>query len=172
MEPEIRYVRSADGTNIATWTLGAGPPLLVTPGLGHATMQISWEHPGVRAQWEELAQRRRVISYDHRGFGLSDHDVADLSLAALVADLDAVARTTGTEPLDLMGWLTSGPATIAWSAQSGRVQRLVLYSTAARGADLRLSPKPRVLAPLLAIDFVVTAQGPMPHPRRELDQND
>lgn len=32
MEPAIRYVRSADGTSIATWTLGAGPPLVVLSG--------------------------------------------------------------------------------------------------------------------------------------------
>ena len=51
MEPEIRYVRSTDGTNIATWTLGAGPPLVVTATFGFNTMQLAWEFPGFRAIW-------------------------------------------------------------------------------------------------------------------------
>ncbi len=29
MEPRIQYAKTSDGVNIAYWTMGAGPPLVV-----------------------------------------------------------------------------------------------------------------------------------------------
>jgi class 3 adenylate cyclase len=158
MEPEIRYVRSADGTSIATWTWGSGPFLLAVPGFGFGTVQIAIEFPGFRAELEVVARSRTVVSYDFRGFGLSDHDCEDFSLPALVADLDAVAQSIGAGPVDLIGRGAGGPAAIVWAAESGRVRRLVLNHTIARGRDLQLNPKRRLLSPLIEVDFELYTQ--------------
>jgi len=158
MEPEIRYVRSADGTRIATWTLGSGPPLIVAPSFAFGTMQIAWEFPGLRAQLEVLAQQHTVVAYDFRGFGLSDHDVEDLSLSALVADLDAVAGAVSGGPIDIWARIGGGPAAIAWAAHNPRARRLVLQYTTAKGANFRLSAQRKLLSQLVPIDFELYAQ--------------
>jgi class 3 adenylate cyclase/pimeloyl-ACP methyl ester carboxylesterase len=158
MEPEIRYVRSADGTRIAMWTLGAGPPVVCTPGNGFGTMQIGWEFPGLRATFELLAQRRTVIAYDHRGFGFSDHDPPSYSQTALTADLAAVADTLGDVPFDLLGRATGGIPAIAYAVHSSRVRRLALVYTAATGREFRLNARRRALAPLIEVDFELYCQ--------------
>jgi class 3 adenylate cyclase len=159
MEPEIRYVRSADGTRIAMWTMGAGPPLVCTPGNGFGTMQIMWEFPGVRATFEHLAQRHTVVAYDHRGFGFSDHDAQDYSQSALIADLAAVADSLGEAPFDLIGRATGGIPAIAYAARSTRVRRLALVYAAASGREFRLNPRRRALVPLIDIDFELYCQA-------------
>lgn len=159
MEPEIRYVRSADGTRIAVWTLGTGPPLVCTPGNGFGTMQIAWEFPGLRASFEMLAQQRTVVAYDHRGFGFSDHDPPGYSQRALTADLAAVADTLGDAPFDLLGRATGGIPAIAYAAHSPRVRRLALVYTAATGREFRLNPRRQALAPLIEVDFELYCQA-------------
>src|SRR5438094_5542314 len=90
MEPEIRYVRSADGTKTAVASAGRGIPLLWHPAHFLASIENSWGLPQMRAAFERLASFRRVIMFDPRGRGLSDRDVPDLSLPTLLADVDAV----------------------------------------------------------------------------------
>lgn len=71
-----------------------------------------------------------VIRYDERGYGLSDWDVADLSLAARVGDLEAVADAAGLERFALLGMSQGGPVAIAYTAQNpDRVTRLALSAT-------------------------------------------
>ncbi len=41
MEPRIQYARTADGVNIAFWTLGEGPPFARPPGLA-AVCEPTW----------------------------------------------------------------------------------------------------------------------------------
>src|SRR5262249_27634303 len=88
VEPTIRYVRSADGTRLATWTFGSGPPLVWVAAPAFGTVETLWEVPDARRGLELLAARRTVVAYDHRGFGLSDHDVTDFSFDAVSRDLD------------------------------------------------------------------------------------
>jgi hypothetical protein len=71
MEPQTQYVRSADGTTIATHRLGGGStPLVVVPRpLGIGTFSNYWPMPDMRAGYSGLAERRLVVAYDTRGQG-------------------------------------------------------------------------------------------------------
>ena len=81
----MKYVRSADGTQIAYEKAGEGPPLIITGGaLG--------DHRFYRALAAELAKGFRVYNLDRRGRGQSgdtqpytvEREVEDI--AALIAD--------------------------------------------------------------------------------------
>ena len=58
MQPQVRYVKSADGTRLAVSTLGEGRPLVIVPA-GTMTISIEglWEIPDTRANLERLEQK-------------------------------------------------------------------------------------------------------------------
>jgi len=154
MEPQIRYVRSDDGTNIAYSVVGSGRPLLyVGSSTTVLTLETDWHIPRVRRSIERLAAGRMVVRTDARGRGLSDHDVADLSLGAHVADIRRVIEALSQEPVDLLAD-TSSPVAIACAARHPeRVRKMVLSSAVARGRDRQLSPVRRSLAEIAYVDF-------------------
>jgi class 3 adenylate cyclase len=158
VEPEIRYVRSADGTSIATWSFGSGPPLVVPMPPPGMTMQLHWDIPEVRRGFELLAQRRTVVMYDARGCGLSDREVSDFSLAAMLSDLEAVVRGRDLGSVDLLARGLIGPVAIAFAAQPDCVRRLVLVNGIARGRDYKISADRRALWPLIQINFELYCQ--------------
>jgi len=69
MEPQIRYVKSADGASIATATLGADPLLVLTPMGALSSIESSYAVPEMRRQFERIAERYSLVTYDHRGAG-------------------------------------------------------------------------------------------------------
>ena len=136
MEPQIRYVRSADGTKITTASLGNGTPLVMIPATpGHIESYFSI--PEVRATLDFFAERYRFVTYDPRGRGLSDRDVRDWSLDARVADLRAVFDGLSLPPSYLLGRAFGSIVGIAFLAQHPQlVMRLGLYAAVARGSDV------------------------------------
>jgi class 3 adenylate cyclase/pimeloyl-ACP methyl ester carboxylesterase len=153
MEPHIRYVRSADGTKIATATLGSGPYLVAIPAIPLASIEGGRAIQPERTAIERLAERHTVVQFDPRGQGLSDRDIADLSLEARVADIEAVFATV-PGPASVFSRAWQAPASIAFAARyPERVRRLVLTSAAARGQDYVLSDKRRALAAVLDVDW-------------------
>ena len=69
MEPQIRYVTSADSTRIALRTLGQGRPCVIIPTMSFVAGEAYWHVPQSRANLERLAQGRRIVQYDNRGYG-------------------------------------------------------------------------------------------------------
>jgi class 3 adenylate cyclase len=138
MEPEIRYVKSADGTKIATASLGSGTPLVMIPATpGHIESYFSI--PEVRATIDFFAERYRFVTYDPRGRGLSDRDVSDWSLDARVADLRAVFDGLSLPPSYLLGRAYGSIVGIAFAAQYPQsALRLGLYAGVVRGRDVRV----------------------------------
>jgi pimeloyl-ACP methyl ester carboxylesterase/DNA-binding CsgD family transcriptional regulator len=126
---EIRFARSADGTRIAYAAHGAGPPLVVVScWLSH--LQHDWESPVWRHFLEELGSLTRLVRYDERGFGMSDRDVTDFSLAARLADLEAIVDALGFERVALLGMSDGSSIAMLYAARHPeRVTRLVLYGT-------------------------------------------
>lgn len=126
----IRFCRSLDGTRLAYAVHGAGPPLVVAScWLSH--LQHDWQSPVWRHFLDDLGRLATVIRYDERGFGMSDWDVTDFSLAARVADLEAVIGAVGLERFAVLGM--SGGSTVAMGyavAHPDAVSRLILYGTA------------------------------------------
>jgi pimeloyl-ACP methyl ester carboxylesterase len=70
------------------------------------------------------------VRYDERGYGLSDWDVDDFSLASRVADLEAVVDHARLDRFALMGMAQGGPPAIAYAASHPeRVTRLIFYGS-------------------------------------------
>jgi class 3 adenylate cyclase len=154
MDPQIQYAQARDGVSIAFWTLGEGPPLVMTPAGPFGNIRFDWEVLAARSWYLELAKERTVIRYDGRGHGMSDIDVADRSLEAALGDLDAVVRRLGLERFDLYAAAFYGPVAIAYAAQNPElVSRLILWCAAARGADFMGSPRDRALRGLMEVDW-------------------
>jgi class 3 adenylate cyclase/pimeloyl-ACP methyl ester carboxylesterase len=139
MEPEIRYVRSANGTKIATASIGSGTPVLVVPGTsGHIEAHFSL--PEVRATVDFFAERYRFVTYDPRGRGLSDRNVSDWSLDARVADARAVFAELSLPPSFVLARAYGSLVGIVLAARHPElVRRLGLYTGVARGSDVRSS---------------------------------
>lgn len=126
---EIRFARSADGVGIAYAVHGSGPPLLID-GYWLSHLQFDWQSPVWRHYLVELGRIATVIRFDERGHGLSDRGVTDHSLAARVADLEAVADDAGLDRFALLAMAQAGPVAIEYAARHpGRLTRMALYGS-------------------------------------------
>jgi pimeloyl-ACP methyl ester carboxylesterase/DNA-binding CsgD family transcriptional regulator len=134
MKQRIHFCTSGDGVRIAFATAGEGPPLVrVNNWFTH--LEIDWASPVWRHWIDAFTQRRMLVRFDPRGSGLSDRNVADLSLDALVADLEAVVDAVGLRRFPLLGLCQGAVIAIAYAARHpDRVSRLVLYSPYLHGA--------------------------------------
>src|SRR6516165_7582312 len=102
LQQKIRYCKASDGIRLAYATVGTGPPLMKSAHwLSH--LEYDWELPINRALLLGLANRRSVVRYDQPGNGLSDWDVAQISLDALVSDMEAVVDAAGLRQFPLLG---------------------------------------------------------------------
>lgn len=152
MEPRIRYASTADGVRIAFWTLGQGLPVLFLAGGPWNHVEL-WQVPECRRWYERLAQKWLLVRYDVRGTGLSQREIADYSLDALVRDVEAVVDRVGMERFAVLAAADAGPVAIAYAARHPeRVARLVLWCAWARNAVAE-SPRLRAWRSLLDQDW-------------------
>ncbi len=136
MEPRIQYAQTADGVSIAFWTMGEGVPVVRMQPTPYSHAQLEWSIPEIRLWHEPLAEKYRLIRFDHRGTGLSQRDAIDFSLEAQVRDLEAVLDRLSLDRVALMALYGSGPLAIEYAAQhSERVSHLILLDAYARGPD-------------------------------------
>ncbi len=136
---EIRYCRTADGVRLAYAISGHGPPLVKTGNwLNH--LEYDWEMPVWRHFLVGLSRDHSLIRYDPRGTGLSDWDVADISLNAWVEDVATVVDAAGVERFPLLGYSQGCAVSIAYAVRyPERVSHLVLYGGFALGRGNRSS---------------------------------
>jgi pimeloyl-ACP methyl ester carboxylesterase/DNA-binding CsgD family transcriptional regulator len=134
MRQSIHLTKSADGTAIAWAHAGSGPSLVKASNwlthLEHEPKSPIWQH------WIRFfAEHYRFIRYDERGCGMSERDVAELSLDHSAQDLEAVvAAARPDEPFVLLGISQGGAAAIRYAvAHPAKVSRLVLYGAYAQG---------------------------------------
>lgn len=125
----MRTIESSDGTRIAFWRSGDGPPLLLVHGAtaDHAT---TW-----RLVLPELERRFTVYAMDRRGRGASgDAPVYDLLREA--EDVAGVIDAIGG-PVNVIGHSYGGLCALEASLLTTNLRRLVLYEgVPLRGADL------------------------------------
>jgi pimeloyl-ACP methyl ester carboxylesterase len=153
-EPQIRYVKSADGTRIGYWAFGSGPPLVVLPAFWIFSIHTLWQIPEFRTNMEHLALKRTVVLYDSRGQGSSSRDVTDFSVEAHVADLDAVVTHLGVPQIDVMAAGPSSMTAMAYAAQRpDLVRRLVLPTAWASGRDLQPTPEMQAIGALADVNW-------------------
>jgi class 3 adenylate cyclase/pimeloyl-ACP methyl ester carboxylesterase len=134
---EIRYCRTADGVRLAYAISGQGPPLVKTGNfLDH--LEYDWDSPIWRHLFLALSRKYRLCRYDPRGTGLSDWDVADISLEAWVNDLAVVADAAGLDRFPVFGLSQGCAVSIAYAVQNpDRVSHLILCGGFALGGGKR-----------------------------------
>jgi hypothetical protein len=91
---DIQYVRSG-GVAIAYKVVGEGEADLVYVPDYVSNLVYDWEYPLWRDFYERLAQSFRLILFDKRGTGLSDHGGQFASLETRMEDLHAVLDAVG-----------------------------------------------------------------------------
>lgn len=136
---EIKYCSAADSVRLAYSQVGSGPALVKTANwISH--LELDWELPLYRYMLIELAKRNALIRYDARGSGLSDWDVAELSLDAWVADLKAVVDASGLDRFPLFGYSQGCAVSVAFAVRyPDRISKLILYGGFALGRFKRPS---------------------------------
>jgi class 3 adenylate cyclase len=132
MIPETRYTRSGDAS-IAYQVSGDGPlDLLFLPGWISQIEQL-WEAPGNRRFLEGLTRFGRLIIFDSRGTGLSDHGLGSYSLEQDVADAVAVLDAAGSERAAVMSYAGGGLVGARLAAEQPlRIGALIMYASFAR----------------------------------------
>jgi len=156
--PRISYARSADGVSLAFTVAGDGPALVFVPWVPFSNLRMEWQNSFLNGIFEQLARRLTLIHYDGRGTGHSQRDVTDLSLDAMVADLEAVIDRAGVAPVSLLGQYNSCPHAIAYAARHPeRVRRMALFGGSARGWNAMSAKQTQALLSLIEQDWDVFA---------------
>lgn len=116
---QMSTVNSRDGTRIAFWRSGSGPPLLLVHG-ATADHTTTWRFvlPG-------LEDRFTVYAMDRRGRGGSG-DAAEYELQREAEDIAAVIDAIG-EPVSVLGHSYGALAAIEASLLTTNLRRLILY---------------------------------------------
>jgi len=137
IQQQINFCTTSDGVRIAYAKVGDGPPLVYATGWPQH-LEVEWQKPVVRRFLEDLGRGFTLIRYDMRGSGLSDLDVCDFSLGALIKDLEAVVDHLALErfPLLSLGDLGGPLAMMYATSHPERVSHLILNSPCARGCDI------------------------------------
>lgn len=149
-DQEIRFTESADGVHIAWASIGEGPPVVnVSAWASHLERGLG--SPGNNVVVPALMDSHRVLVFDGRGFGLSEHGVADLSLEARVRDVEAVMDAAGVERASVIGISSAAlPAVAVAALRPERVERLLVYGGASRFGYSPRDPSVRERALALA----------------------
>lgn len=134
---QIRFCRSPDGTTIAYATFGSGPPIVkLANWLNH--LEYDWISPIWRPIFAELARGRLLVRYDQRGNGLSDWEVENYSLEAMVQDIETVVDAAGLDRFALFGLSQGAVAEVAYAVRHPeRVTRLVFLGGFVQGFRVR-----------------------------------
>lgn len=120
-----RTIASRDGTEIAVFSAGQGPDVLLVHG-------TSADHRTWRVVAPDLAGRRRVHALDRRGRGDSS-DGAVYAIDRELEDVATVADILADEeggPIDLVGHSLGGRIALAASRLTGSIRRVVAYESA------------------------------------------
>ena len=118
----MSHATSRDGTPIAYWTSGTGPPLAVVHG-------APADHTRWRPLLPFLEPHCTVHALDRRGRGASGDGpeyVLEREYEDVAAVVDAVARASGA-PVDLYGHSHGGIVAFGAATVTANVRRLVLY---------------------------------------------
>ena len=131
----VRYLTTSDGVRLAWADAGSGPPFVKAANwLSH--LEFDLESPVWRHWMSFFPAHFRFIRYDERGCGMSDWDVADLSLERRIADLEAVidAADPGA-PVILLGISQGAAVSVLYALRHPeRVARMILCGAYARGS--------------------------------------
>jgi pimeloyl-ACP methyl ester carboxylesterase/DNA-binding CsgD family transcriptional regulator len=159
IEQNISFRTSADGTRIAVASCGAGPVILrAAHWLSHVDYDL--QSPVWRPWIAQLSDGFRYIRYDARGCGLSDRFVADLSVDAWQADLNAVAAGIDEPRFIMFGLSQGGGLAVRYAFEHPeRVSHLVLLNAYSQGARVRATTQEELLEADTLVNFIRVGWG-------------
>jgi class 3 adenylate cyclase/pimeloyl-ACP methyl ester carboxylesterase len=124
---DIEYARSS-GVAIAYQVVGEGEVDLVFVPEWGSNLVYGWEYPLWRDFYERLARSFRLILFDKRSTGLSDHGGQFATLETRMEDLRAVLDAVGSSNTVVFGALEGcGMATLFAASYPERTRALVLF---------------------------------------------
>lgn len=134
MRQPIHLVRTADGVHLA-WTRTGSGPVLAKAANWMTHLRDDIDSPVWRHWLRFFSDHFDLLRFDERGCGLSDREVADVSEANWLADLECVIEAARVRPpLVLLGISQGAAAAIRYAIKHPeRVSHLILYGGYARG---------------------------------------
>jgi DNA-binding CsgD family transcriptional regulator/pimeloyl-ACP methyl ester carboxylesterase len=126
--PPVQYVKTSDGYNIAYAVSGQGQPLIFIPP-GFMNLRLYWQH---YPEWMQgLAERFRLIVYDHRGEGLSTRGLPqDTGLEDYERDLETLVDHFLNEPIVFLTLGARGHFAVRYAAAHPDRVRAIVWFTA------------------------------------------
>ena len=130
-QPDIHFTTTSDGVTIAYWSIGEGPPLILTHHFALSHAEMEWTVPSMASFYRAVAQDHRLIRFDPRHSGMSSTGAdIDTTLQGMGSDISAVADACGVDAFALFAVATMGPVAIEYAAaHSERVSHLILCNT-------------------------------------------
>ena len=121
------YAEAHDGTKLHVKDMGTGEPVLLIHG---------WPLTGDMFEYQTLALLEagyRVITYDRRGFGQSEHPAGGYDYDSFADDLAAVIESSGLDRVNLVGFSMGGGEIARYLSRHGgaRVARAMLIASVA-----------------------------------------
>src|SRR5215211_2435158 len=134
---EIRYARNG-GVAIAYQVVGEGDVDLVYVPEWTSNLVYWWEYPRWRNFYLRLARSFRLILFDKRGTGLSDHGGQFATLETRMEDLHAVLDAAGSSNPVIFGAHEGSTMAVLFAASyPERTRALVLFHARAKGSTFR-----------------------------------
>jgi pimeloyl-ACP methyl ester carboxylesterase len=143
----IRYATTQDGIQIAYRVLGDGPIDVVWVNGFSSNLDYNDRSPLFGRFESRLPRIARVLEFDKRGSGLSDHTLGSGALEDRIDDIRAAMDAAGFARATLQASADGGPIALAFAATyPERVTGLVLQGTWARfgaapGYDVGVPPE-------------------------------
>ncbi len=154
-EPRVKYATTSDGVAIAfADTGGDGVAILCLRGSPFTHVQLEWKQTSYSFWYDNMLARRRLVTFDCRGCGLSDRDVGEVSTEAFGRDIAAVADKLGLERFVIRAVQADGIAAIAYAADNPeRVSHLILWDAYADGARFVEIPQVKAFLSMMENDW-------------------
>jgi len=136
IDAEIQYARNG-GVAIAYQVVGEGDVDLVYVPDFVSNLVYGWEYPPWRDFYLRLARSFRLILFDKRGTGISDHGGQYATLETRMEDLHAVLDAAGSSsPVIFGAHEGSGMAVLFAASYPERTRALVLFHAIAKGEGI------------------------------------
>ena len=111
--PKTRYAQAADGTSLAYQVFGEGDNDFLYLNTGFSHLEIMWELPHYARFMRRLSAGHRVITFDKRGWGLSERRAPVADLETMLDDLRTVLDAADSQRTVLFGFGEMGGAPCA-----------------------------------------------------------
>ena len=157
--PAVQYATTTDGVSIAWTEAGQGPALLYCGPIPFTHVREHWTI--FEGFFSVLARSFRLIDFDARGTGMSEREVADVSIATLLMDAEAVIAAAKLDRFAVLadhGVLSLSTALHLATVLPDRVTHLALESPYQNIRELADTPYGRIGLTLAELDWAVYVQ--------------